>query len=42
MECGPAPLIVLVGRAMEPLLAGEAEIAGALLQAVVAEVREDL
>ena len=42
MECGPAPLIVLVGRAMEPLLRGEAEIAGALLQAVVAEVSEEL
>jgi uroporphyrin-III C-methyltransferase len=25
MECGPAPLIVLVGRAMEPLLAGEGD-----------------
>src|SRR6185312_9270201 len=25
LECGPAPLLVLVGRAMEPLLAGDAE-----------------
>ena len=35
MECGPAPLMVLVGRAMEPLLVGEAD---KLLQAIVAEV----
>ncbi len=37
LVCGPAPLLVLVGRAMEPLLAGEAEVAGALIEAVLAE-----
>src|ERR1700761_1672745 len=37
MECGPAPLLVLVGRAMEPLLAGEVEVAGALIEAVLAQ-----
>jgi uroporphyrin-III C-methyltransferase len=42
LECGPAPLLVLVGRAMEPLLERESEVAGALLEAIVAEVREEL
>jgi len=42
LECGAAPLLVLVGRAMEPLLRGEAKVAGALLQAVLAEVSDEL
>ncbi len=42
LQCAPAPLMVLVGRAMEPLLNGEAAVAGALLQSVVAEVSEEL
>jgi uroporphyrin-III C-methyltransferase len=42
LECGPAPLIVLVGRAMEPLLERESEVAGGLLQAVVAEASQEL
>jgi uroporphyrin-III C-methyltransferase len=31
LECGPAPLMVLVGRAMEPLLAGQENVAGSLI-----------
>lgn len=34
LECGPAPLLVLVGRAMEPLLAGEGS---EMLRAAVTE-----
>jgi uroporphyrin-III C-methyltransferase len=35
MECGPAPLLVLVGRAMEPLLrgAGEDHVNGLIAEA---------
>jgi uroporphyrin-III C-methyltransferase len=35
MECGPAPVMVMVGRAMEPLLKGEEP--GEFVSAVVAE-----
>jgi uroporphyrin-III C-methyltransferase len=31
LECGPAPLIVLVGRAMEPLLRGEGDAVRSLI-----------
>ena len=34
MECGPAPLLVLVGRAMEPLLAADDET---LMREILAE-----
>ena len=37
LECGPAPLLVLVGRAMEPLLAGASEDR---LRGVIAEAAE--
>ena len=37
MECGPAPLLVLVGRAMEPLLEGAAENQ---LRALIAQAAE--
>ena len=42
LDCGPAPLLVLVGRAMEPLVAGEAEVSGALIDAVMAGMNESL
>lgn len=35
LECGPAPVMVMVGRAMEPLLAGDVQ--GETLRALVAE-----
>ncbi|HEX4155247.1 MAG TPA: uroporphyrinogen-III C-methyltransferase [Acidobacteriaceae bacterium] len=39
LECGPAPVMVLVGRAMEPLLAGEDERPiEAILARVAAEI----
>jgi uroporphyrin-III C-methyltransferase len=37
LECGPAPLLVIVGRAMEPLLAGAGE---GRLSAVISEAAE--
>jgi uroporphyrin-III C-methyltransferase len=36
LTCGPAPLLMLIGRAMEPLLRGDQE--PAMLRALVAEV----
>lgn len=40
LVCGPAPLMVMVGRAMEPLLAGEAEVVRPLVGAMVARTLE--
>lgn len=37
LECGPAPLLVLVGRAMEPLLLGETDDIAVALIATAAE-----
>jgi uroporphyrin-III C-methyltransferase len=40
MESGPAPLIVLVGRAMEPLLSAERKDSEAVVQAMVALAKQ--
>lgn len=39
LECGAAPLLVLVGRAMEPLLDGETPILREIVEEVVGELR---
>jgi uroporphyrin-III C-methyltransferase len=42
LECGPAPLLVLVGRAMEPLLRGETdELVGSLIAAAAETVQAE-
>jgi uroporphyrin-III C-methyltransferase len=42
MECGPAPLLVVVGRAMEPLLDRPEQLLQVLEQAVSAQANEQL
>lgn len=42
MVCGPAPVLVMVGRAMEAVVREESEVAAERLQSVVTEVSEQL
>ncbi len=40
MECGPAPVLLLVGRAMEPLLVGDADAKALAMIDAAVEMRE--
>jgi uroporphyrin-III C-methyltransferase len=42
LECGPAPLLLLVGRAMEPLVAEDSEQGRVLVREIVALASEEL